>query len=416
MLAITVCFNPATAGDWPFFRGPHRDGISAETNLPLQWSTDQHVKWKANLPQPGNSSPIVAAGRVFVTCAEDKKGLGRSLYCFDAQTGQQRWVRTITQERPDPTHETNPYCASTPASDGQRVVAWHGSAGVHCYDVDGNPLWNRDLGAFKHIWGYASSPVIHGDRIFLNCGPGVRSFVVALDKRDGHVLWQTEEPGGADDTSPVTKSWIGSWSSTRIVRVGDQDRLLVFQPKGVKAYDLADGKILWSVGGAGDLAYTDVMVGDPDPTGTRLGVAMAGYGGTAIGFKMMPGMSGDVTATHRLWQSTAKPAQRIGTGVILDGALYMINEPGLIQCIDPATGKELWTHRVPRAGFWGSMIASPGRLYATSQQGTTYIFAPDKTGWKELAANPLGERTNSTPALSNNRIYLRTFEHVWCIE
>jgi outer membrane protein assembly factor BamB len=413
---IAVLTDGAAGADWPFFRGPARDGRSAETSVPLEWAKDKNVKWKAKLPHPGNSSPIVVGGRVFLSCAEDKQGHERSLYCFNAQDGKPLWVKTVKYDLVEPMHETNPPCASTPATDGERVVVWHGSAGLYCYDLEGKELWKKDLGTFKQIWGYAASPVIHGDRILLNCGPGVRSFVVAVDKKNGEILWQTDEPGGADDKSPVTKSWIGSWSTGRVLRVGDRDQLLVFQPRRVNAYDLNDGKIIWTVGGAGDLAYTDVMVGDPDASGTRLAVAMAGFTGKAIGFKITPGMSGDVSATHRLWESTTKPPQRIGTGVIIDGACYMLNEPGIIQCLDAATGKDLWTQRVPRASFWGSMVSTPGRIYLTSQQGTTVVFAPDKTGWKQLASDPLGERSNSTPAIANGRIYVRTFENLWCIE
>jgi outer membrane protein assembly factor BamB len=418
MLAWAVWGGFARGADWPFFRGPARDGKSSETNVPLEWSKTRNVKWKAKLPQPGNSSPIVVGDRVFLTCAEDKQGHARSLYCFNREDGKQLWMKTVSYEPIEPMHETNPYCASSPASDGERVVVWHGSAGLYCYGVDGKEMWKKDLGQFRQIWGYASSPVIHGDRVFLNCGPGVRSFVVALDKNSGEIKWQSEVPGGADDKSPETKSWIGSWSSAVVVKVGDQDQLLVFQQRGVNAHDLSDGRIIWTVRGTGDLAYTDVVVGEPDASGTRLAAALAGFGGVAIGFKITPGMSGDVTATHRLWQSTAKPPQRIGSGVIIDGALYMINEPGLIQCMDVMTGKDLWTNRVPRGSFWGSLVASGGvgRLYVTTQQGTTVVFAPDKTGWKELASNPLGEKSNSTPAISNGRVYVRTFENLWCIE
>jgi hypothetical protein len=170
------------------------------------------------------------------------------------------------------------------------------------------------------------------------------------------------------------------------------------------------------VRGAGDLAYTDVVVGEADASGNRLAVALAGFTGVGIGFKVTPGMSGDVTGSHRLWQTTTKPPQRIGSGVIIDGALYMINEPGLIQCTDVMAGKDLWTHKVQRGSFWGSIVAAAGRLYVTTQQGTTVVFATDKSGWKELASNPLGERSNSTPAIADGRVYVRTFEHLWCIE
>ena len=215
LILVSLLFSSrlAFAADWTLFRGPDRNGISPENKAPLSWSAEKNVKWKAELPQPGNSSPVVAAGKVFVTCAEDHSGSQRSLYRFDRANGKPLWRRTVTYQRKDPTHDQNPYCGASPATDGKLVVAWHGSAGLHAYDLEGKPLWSRDLGVIRHIWGWAGSPVIHGDVIYLNCGPGERTFVVAVDKRTGEVLWQTDEPGGAEDKSPRTGDWLGSWST-----------------------------------------------------------------------------------------------------------------------------------------------------------------------------------------------------------
>jgi outer membrane protein assembly factor BamB len=409
LLLCTTTVTSVDAADWPQFRGPHRDGQSQDTAAPLEWGRDKNVRWKIKLPAPGNSSPIVVGDRVFLTCAEDRKGLWRSLYCFDRNDGKQLWVKTVAYDRAEPTHETNPYCASTPASDGQRVVVWHGSAGLYCYDLAGNEVWKADLGSFRHIWGYASSPIIHGGRVFLNAGPGARRFVAALDKNTGGILWQTEEPGGKDDGGP---NWLGSWSTALIADVDGSEQLVVFQSKRVVAYDLGTGKILWSHSGAGDLAYTDVILGHVEGTGA-VGLALAGYGGKVVAFK--PGGSGDTTETHRLWQSTAKPPQRIGTGVLRGKHLFVPNETG-IECIDATTGKQVWVHREPGQTFWASLVATPERIYATSQQGTTFVIAPDPTGWRPLATNAIKERTNATPAISDKQLFLRTWEHLYCIE
>jgi outer membrane protein assembly factor BamB len=398
------------AADWPFFRGPDRDGKSAETKLPLEWNKDKNIKWRVKLPSGGNSSPIVSGGKVFVTCAEDKKGVGRSLYCFDRATGKQLWVKTVTWDQPDTTHDANPYCGPSPATDGQRVVAWHGSAGLYCYDMDGNQLWKRDLGIIHHIWGYGSSPIIHGDRVYLNCGPGTRSFVVALNKNTGDVIWQTDEPGGAPDKDATHPDWLGSWSSGLITQVDGKAQLLVFQPKHVNAYDLDKGTILWTCNGAGLLAYTDVVIGEVEGTG-KIGIAMGGYGGKAIGFKL--GGSGDITATNRLWQSTAAPPQRIGSGIILGKHMYVVNEPG-VECIEAATGKSVWKKNLGGA-FWSSLVYGDGRLYASNQQGKTFAFSPDRAGFKLLATSDLGEKINATPAISDGQIFIRTWEALYCI-
>ena len=131
-LAWVALSSPVARGaDWPAFRGPRGTGISQETNLPTTWNQQQNVRWKAALPGPGNSSPIVSQGRVFVTCATDQ-GKSRELHCFDRRDGTPLWMHAVRLENLEPTHDTNPYCGSTPASDGQRVVVWHGSAGLYC--------------------------------------------------------------------------------------------------------------------------------------------------------------------------------------------------------------------------------------------------------------------------------------------
>ncbi len=410
IFAVLIQGAPSHAADWPFFRGPDRDGKSAETKLPLEWNKDKDIKWRVKLPSGGNSSPIVSGGKVFVTCAEDKKGIGRSLYCFNRATGKQLWVKTVTWDQPDTTHDANPYCGPTPATDGQRVVAWHGSAGLYCYDMDGKELWKRNLGVVRHIWGYGSSPIIHGDHVYLNCGPGTRSFVVALNKNTGDVLWQTDEPGGAPDKDATHPDWLGSWSSGLITQVDGKDQLLVFQPKHVNAYDLDKGTILWTCEGAGLLAYTDAVVGEVEGAG-KIGIAMGGYGGKAIGFKL--GGAGDITATNRLWQSTAAPPQRIGSGIILGKHMYVVNEPG-VECIEAATGKSVWKKNLGGA-FWSSLVYGDGRLYATNQQGKTFAFAPDPTAFKLLATSDLGEKINATPAISDGQIFIRTWEALYCI-
>ena len=414
-VAATAAAPFASAADWPMFRGPSRDGVApAGESAPLVWSREKNVKWKAALPRPGNSSPVVVGDRVFLATATDERGTQRSLICFDRKSGQPLWTKTVAHETPDPTHATNPYNAASPAVDKECVVVWHGSGGLFCYDHDGKELWKRDLGTIRHIWGWAGSPVIHGDAVFLNAGPGERQFVCAVDKRTGDVRWQTDDPGGAADKSPQTKNWLGSWSTPQVVEVGGREQVLVFMQHKVNAYDPKSGKVIWTVQGAGPLAYSDVYVSPPQPDGGRIGLALAGFTGAAIGFKVAPDASGDVTATHRLWQDPQKHPQRIGTGVILGDRVIVPNEP-YIGCYDIKTGKEVWRHPIGGERFWGSIVQVGDRLYVTSQKGTTYVFAADPSGYKQLAKNELGEPSNSTPAVSDGELFIRTAGHLWCI-
>jgi hypothetical protein len=183
------------AGNWPGWRGPTGTGVSPEDNLPTEWGREKNVRWRVDLPGPGNASPIVWGDRVFVAQAV-AEGNRRTLICFDRKTGKQLWQSGVAYAEKEPTHETNPYAAGTPATDGQRVYACFGSAGVFAYDLDGKELWRRDLGKLNHMFGNAISPVLHGDLCILNYGPDMArgGRLVALNKATGEVAWEAEPP------------------------------------------------------------------------------------------------------------------------------------------------------------------------------------------------------------------------------
>jgi outer membrane protein assembly factor BamB len=391
LCALVLLAGIARADDWPQFRGPTGTGVSAETEAPLEWGPGKNIRWKTAIPGTGSSSPIVSKGHVFVTVAEDK-GKRRSLLCLDRKTGAVLWTQAVAC--PDePTQQEHPYCGSTACADGERVVVWHSSAGLHCYDFEGKLLWKRDLGKFDHMWGYGSSPIFHGDRVLLNCGPGDRSFLVSIDKKTGEVAWKTEEAGGD------SKKWIGSWGTPLVVKVDGKDQVLLGMPSAVKAYDPASGKVLWSCEGLGKLVYADVVVGN------GVGVATGeDEAGDSIGFKL---------GGQRLW---ARPrALEVSTGLIVDGHLWTIDNGGIVRCTEVETGKEVLKERSPGGAAWGSMVYAAKRIYVTGRTGDTIVFAPDPKKFAPLAVNRLGEPSNSTPAISDGEIFLRSLKSVSCV-
>jgi len=409
---VAMSAGVSRADDWPAFRGPSGNGVSAEKSAPTEWSASKNVKWKTPLPSEGNGSPIVSNGRVFLTLSEDEEGKHRSLYCFDRKDGKKLWSKTVDYrfgKDEDTTHTTNPHCSGTPATDGKIVVAWHNSAGLVAYDFEGKELWKRDLGEFRHIWGHGSSPVIHDGKIILNTGPGKRVFVTALALADGKTLWETEEPTqGPDPSTNENGKYKGSWSTPMVVKVGGQEEILCLMPTRLVAYSPADGKILWWCEGnrfeKGDLAYASpVVVGD-------VCVTNAGFGGPGVGLKL--GGTGDVTKSQQLWRNPTSP-QSIGSGVAVGDHLYIPYE-GFIDCIDPKTGKAAWRQRLMSA-FWGSVVSAAGRLYVTDQKGTTVVFKPNPDKFELVAKNELGEKSNSTPAVSEGQIFIRTFKSLYCI-
>ena len=411
MIFLVALATAAPAADWPAFRGPQGNGLSEETKAPLHWTKIKNVKWTAPLPQPGNGSPIVSKGLVFVTCAEDSKGHGRSLYCFDRKTGASVWTKTVSFEQDDPTHDTNLYCGSTPAANGEQVVVWHGSAGLHCYDFEGKALWKQDLGKFRHMWGYGTSPVIHDDRVILHSGPGKQIFVAAYSLADGKELWRAEEAQEGDgEHRTKDKAYMGSWSTPVVTKLDPNGKVqaICTLPTRVVSYDVADGKLLWWCDGIrgknGDLAYSSpIIAGD-------VCVTTGGFGGPAIGFKL--GGTGDLTE-QRLWRKEQNP-QSIGTGVFIDGYVYRANAgANTIECIDPKSGDIKWAESV--GSFWGSMVVVAGRCYVTAQDGTTLVFKPSSEKFELLARNSLGEASNSTPAIFDGEFFLRTMKNLHCI-
>ena len=398
---------PLAGGDWPAFRGPNGNGVAHEVKAPLHWSPTNHVRWKAPLPGPGNSSPIVSRGRVFVTCAENQ-GKKRNLYCFDSQTGENLWVRTVEFPTVEATYRSNPYCASTPVADGTNVVVWHGSSGVFCYGFDGTERWSKELGPAKHEWGYASSPILHRDKVILNFGPGSRSFLAALALTDGRLLWKHDEPGGLDTTY---KKMVGSWSTPIVIKVGGREQILCTMPTRVLACESETGALLWYCTGLAD-EKAELVYPSPVVSGD-IGVAFSGWvNGPTIGFKL--GGSGDMTSTNRIWLE--KQPQRIGSGVVVGRWLYLVNAgPGTAECIDCRTGKAVWTERLEGGESWGSVVMAAGRLYVTSRRGITSVFRPAPEKFELLAAHDLGEPSNATPAIADGCIFLRTDQHLICI-
>lgn len=399
------------ADDWPQFRGPNGDGQCAEREAPLEWGPDKNIRWRAPLPTPANSCPIVSNSRVFVTCAAEE-GKKRSLLCFDRRNGDLLWTRTVDFGKVMPTHKTNPYCGSTPVADGKNVVVWHGSAGVHCYDFEGELLWSRDLGEFEHIWGYASSPILHDGKVLLHAGPGKRVFLTALNLTSGEVLWKSPEEIKGDGVYNEKKKYIGSWSTPVIASIDGQDQIVCAMATRVNGYDPKDGSLIWSCDGLsgtkGELAYASpILAGD-------LCVQIGGFGGPSVGFRLAG--QGNITESNRLWRNEKNP-QSIGSGIFVNGHVFLPDAAGgSIRCIDPRTGEERWKHRTLGPNFWGSIVMAAGRLYVTSQEGDTFVFKPNPEKYEELAVNEIGEMTNATIAFSDGQAFLRTNATLFCID
>ena len=399
------------AANWPGWRNDG-SGHSTEKTAPLKWSATENIRWRTPLPERGNSSPIVWGDKVFVT---QNVGDQRSVIACDRITGKVLWQQGVTYTEKEDSHETNPFCSATPVTDGQRVVATFGSAGVHTFDVNGKKLWSRDLGVQKHQWGYGSSPVLHGDRCILYFGPGPRSFLTALDLKTGKTVWQVEAPESHpaerfDGFAGKSSGVIGSWSTPLLFKTPARDEVVMTFANEMRSFDPKTGRELWKTDGLNPLLYTSPIAGDGHVVG------LGGFFGASVAVKM--GGNGDLSK-EKVWSVKREKRHRLSSGVILDGHLYIANTVGVAECQELATAKSLWDERLPALGAngetWGSMITAAGRLYVVNQSGDTFVLRANPQKFELLATNPLNEHCNTTPALANGDLFIRTDKALWCI-
>lgn len=415
-LSFSLTFSLSHGAHWPAWRGAGGGGVVEDAGVPLTWSEKENVVWKVELPDRGNSTPVIWGDSVFLTQAVEATKT-RSTLCFHRSDGRLLWKQEIVYEKSEDTHPTNPHCSASPVTDGERVIVCHGSAGVFCYDVAGKELWRRDLGPQDYEWGSGSSPVLHGDLCILYFGPGDKSEMVALDKRTGADVWRWKEPAltpteRTDGFRGNLPGMICTYSTPLLVRAGTRDELIMTFPGVMRSFDPATGKELWLCDGLNPLVYTSPIAGE------GVAIGMGGFFGTSIAVRLDGSAQGDVTATHRLWQ-TVRTKNRLGSGVIAGGHAYILNTDGFAECLEIQTGKQEYLERLtgigPKGDSWSSMVLAGDRIYVFNQSGDGLVLkaAPK---FEVLARNSIGnELTNSSPAISNGQIFLRTHKHLWCI-
>jgi outer membrane protein assembly factor BamB len=382
---------PDALRHWPRFRGPSGQGLTGAASLPVRWDRDgTNIVWRTKVPGEGNSSPIVWGDRIFLTSAA-AKGAERFLHCLDKADGRILWSRQVPSAAPEPgVRPKNGYASATPVTDGERVIAFLGNCGLVCYDFDGKLLWHYDELKFRTTHGTGSSPLLYKDKvIFLHDQNQAESVCVALDKRTGKVLWQGTRPKAM------------TWSTPVAVRVGDRDELLFAGAETVKGYDPETGKELWSLRGPTHEVVPTPVIG-PDVI-----YSASGRNGPTIALR--PGGSGDVTETHLVWRAV-RGGPHVPSPLLLDSRLYAVNDFGIAQCFDAATGKLLWHERL-NDQFSASPVEAGGLLYFPGESGVTYVLkAGDR--FEVVAKNDLGAGILASPAVTDGRLLIRTQEEL----
>lgn len=410
---ICVVAAPALAGEagsWSQFRGPRGIARGEAGDLPAAWDAEHSIRWRAELPGPGGSSPIVVGERVFVTCysgygivAEqpgEKADLVRHLICLNRTDGAVLWRRDVPADSRVINYadfiQRHGYATSTPASDGVRLYAFLENSGVHAFDLEGEPLWHTEVGEQVHNWGSAASLTVDERLVYVNASVESDA-LIALDKLTGNEVWRT-------------KRIIGSWSTPALVEAADGRRELVLNVKGrLLGIEPESGEQRWQF-------QTKQSVGAASPVIEEGRIYFAGATPKFV-CALRPGGEGDVSESALIWKTTGVGAG-ISSAVVAGGRVFVI-DGGIAACLDAADGRVLEKRRLNPSGatFYASPVVAGGKLIAVSREAGAYVLSADAQ-LAQLAVNRLGADTsiaNATPAIDRGELLLRTDRAIYCI-
>ncbi|REJ70959.1 MAG: hypothetical protein DWQ29_24795 [Planctomycetota bacterium] len=391
----------AAADDWHGWRGPTQDGHSHETGLPERW-TAENVVWTRELPGLGQSSPVVTGERILLTSALDE-GRERVVICLDRHDGSILWQETAWTGQPEPTHPMNGWASATCATDGERVYAFFGrGGGLVCYSLEGEKLWQNDLGALESPWGTAACPRLVGDLVVQNCDADSDASIVAFHKVTGEEVWRTPRPANRGWSSPIVIEANVAGGSARRTEV------VVNSHTGVRAYDPSTGEELWNCRSFNGRGTPTVA-----PAGGLLHVVNGLSGDT---YAIIPGGSGDVTETHMAWH-TERGGRDLPSPIIVDGVVLVSSlRSAVITGYDAESGKELWKTRVGDQ-ISASPVAWGGLAYFVKESGVTIAVDPQSGEVvSESTVDPAATevfRASITPAYG--RVLLRSDSVLYCI-
>ena len=395
--------------NWASFRGPNGDGHSPEIDLPLRWGPSENLTWKLDLPGVGASSPVLWNDRIFLTATTDK-GWKRLLLCINRTDGSIRWQQVVSTGDPGPTHAMNQHASSTCVTDGDRVWSFFGKGGLFCHDFDGRLIWERRIGDFLSVWGTAASPILHRDKLIVNCDQDTmlqkepdpdtpsKAFLAAVDKNTGKTIWQTPRAASR------------GWSTPVALRQPDgRDELVLNGPDGVHGYDPESGRDLW-------VYRREVKFGEPCiVAGHGLMFAISGRPGPMFAIRQGSG-EGDRTDKAKAWGDN-RNARDITSPILVGDELYTATMTGIGTCYDARTGEIRWRERMGK-GYTASPVLADGKIYFVSRDGQATVLEPGAK-YSVLAVNQLDPQQNedflASPAVSNGQIFLRSDRVLYCV-
>ncbi len=422
---------------WPQWRGPLATGAAPLADPPVSWSETEHVKWKVKIPGSGDSTPVVWGDRIFVltaipigkktktpespaaTAGADPAAAGPqgdrgrmnweapdevyqfAVLCLDRNTGKTLWQKIAREEVPHEGHQqNNTYASGSAVTDGQLVLAFFGSRGLHCYDLEGNLKWSKDFGHMRTKMGFGegASPALHGDAVIVNWDNEGDDFIAALNKRTGKELWRTPRDEGT------------GWSTPLVIEHAGEQEVVVNATGKVRSYDLANGKEIWSCAGQ-TVNAIPTPVADSDTV-----YITSGFRGHAL-FAITLGRTGDLTGSDAIRWKHDKSTPYVPSPLLADKLLYFIaNNDAKLSCFDTKTGQPHFEAE-PLPGLfsiYASPVAAKGRVYVLGREGTCLVL---KKGPKLeiLATNKLDDKTDASLAVAGNELFVRGRANLYCI-
>jgi outer membrane protein assembly factor BamB len=400
-MLIVLCAAAGRADDWPAFRGPGHQGHAGAGDYPVRWGPKENVAWKAPLPGPGASSPVVQGKHVFITCFTGQKAptLVRHLFCIDRESGKILWE----QKRPAPQRENDysghllqhGFATATPLVDGERVYVNFCRGGVFAFDLNGKEIWHRELGKYLNSFGSGSSPSLHGDLLLINATTEAGA-LFALNKNTGEIVWKAKVAGDC-------------WATPVVVETAKGAREIVLNSQnGLFGFDPGSGKELWNCDTIGGyVSCTPVVHKDV------LYVMGSNFGRKAVA-AIRAGGKGDVSKTHVVWSNTKVGASYCSPLVIGD-RLYFFS--GQATCLDRSTGEVITQNRLEGVTqLYSSPIAVGGKIYLFTRNQGAYVLSADEK-MTVLSHNDLGDTSNinASPAASQGDVLIRSQDFLYCV-
>lgn len=395
------------ADNWPQWRGPSLNGVSLEKNLPAKWTTEENIAWKLAMPEWSGSTPIIWGDRIFLNVAEAND---LYLWCVDRTKGTMLWKKLLGSGNVKMRKQN--MSSPSPVTDGKTVYVMTGTGILKAFDFAGQELWMRDVqkeyGRFGLNWGYASSPLLFEDSLYVQVLHGMRtddpSYVMRIDRTSGKTIWKVNRETSAIRESP------DAYTTPALLRYGKDSEIVITGGDCVTGHDPATGKELWRAKGlnpdndpshrivASPIIFNEVVYA-PSRVRTLLALRAGGRG--------------DITTSHLLWSTVNGPD--VPTPVTDGKYFYIVNDRGIMWCLDAKTGTEFYGQQRLKPGTYsGSLVLADDKLYITNEEGLTSVI---KAGpkFEIIAENPLNDYCLSSPAIANGQIFIRTATNLYCI-